>query len=119
MTTASPIADRPAAESVYVIPSRTHPFKDYRCNPVTGKCSCPAKPGTCWHLALAKASRASGVPVNELLYRLRRARNLGGCAKETCLWCLGLRARFYCPGSQQGRAAWSRMVIEEEIRRGI
>lgn len=112
------IADRTAG-SVIKVMSRSNPFVDYAVDVERNRCSCPARRGTCWHLKLARVSLRYGVSVTELLYRLRRAKDLGGCGAESCLWCCGIRTRFYCPGSEQGRAAWSRMVINSEIERTI
>lgn len=102
--------------SVVIVPSKSNPFVDYVVSPETGKCSCPARPGKCWYLKVARWTRDFGVTVDEILRRLRKAKALGGCGR--CKWCAKQNG-YPCPASPAGRAAWSRMVINSEIERTI
>lgn len=107
-------ADRTAAESIFIVPSRTHPFVDYETNVSASKCSCKARRGTCWHLKAASAAERLGVTVREVLRRLKRAKDLGGCAKYDCRWCLRER-RWPCPALPAARAYLSAVEANRQI----
>jgi hypothetical protein len=115
---------QPGANIVRV-PSRSNPNVRHYVDLDRGYCSCPRIEFTprrlwlttkCAHKQLVAAahrqSTISRMPVATIIERATR-----GCGVASCVVCVSGYKAKPCPRSEEGRAVWQAMVVNDEIGR--